>query len=92
MGYFSFEKNNKVDKFAFIWVERDLRYFISNTSPLKPGLPYTRDRLRKVDYSPNEDPVCVEFEINQPRLAEIYYSRNSNIDESNHTRQDDFQL
>ena len=81
-----------MDKFAFIWVERDRRYFISNTSPLKPGLSYTRDRLRKVDYGPNADPVCVEFEINQPRVAERYYSINPKIDESNCTRQDYFQL
>ena len=42
--------------------------------------------------SPNADPVCVEFEINQPRVAERYYSSNSKIDDSNRTRQDDFQL
>ena len=42
--------------------------------------------------SPNADPVCVEYDINQPRLAEIDYPRNSNIDERNRTRQDDFQL
>ena len=41
---------------------------------------------------PNADPVCVEFDINQPRVAERYYSRNSKIDYSNRMRQDDFQL
>ena len=55
-------------------------------------MPYSRDRLRQVDDSPNADPVRVDFEINQPRVVEIYYSRNPKIDESNRTRQDDFQL
>ena len=59
---------------------------------MKPGLPYARDRLRQVDDSPNVDPVCVEFDINQKRVAERYYSIHTNIDESNSTRQDDFQL
>ena len=45
-----------------------------------------------MDDSPNADPVCVEFEINEPRVAERYYPSNSNIHESNRTRQNDFQL
>ena len=53
---------------------------------------YARYRLRQVDDIPNADPVHVEFEINQPKLAERYYSRNLKIDESNSTRQDYFQL
>ena len=81
-----------MDKFSFVWIDRDRRYFISNTSSLKPGPPYARDRLRQVDGSLNADPVRVEFEINQSRVDEIYYSRNLNIDESNRMRQDDFQL
>ena len=60
-------------------------HLISNTSSLKPGLPYTRDTLRQVDNSTNTDPFCVEFEINHPRVAERYYSRNLNIDDSNST-------
>ena len=63
-----------MDKFAFIWVDRDLKYFIYNTSSLKPGMPYARNRFRKLYDSPNADPVRVEFEINQPRFAERYYS------------------
>ena len=91
-GYFALDKENKLDKFAFVWVDRYWRYFIFNTSSLKPGMPYARDRLRQLDDSPNADPVRVEFDINQPRVAERYYSSNSKIDESKRTRQDDFQL
>ena len=68
------------------------RYFISNSSSLKPGITYARDRLIQVNDIPNAYPVRVEFEINQPKVAGRYYSRNPNIDESNHTRQDYLQL
>ena len=55
-------------------------------------MPYARDRIRQLNDSTNADPVRVEFDINQPRLAERYYSRNSNIDEIKRTRQYDIQL
>ena len=90
--YFNLDKDKNLDKFAFVWVDRDRRYFIYNTPSLKPGMPHARDRLRQVDDSPNAYPFFVYFEINKPRVDEIYYSRNLNIDESNRTRQDDFQL
>ena len=77
-----------MDKSSFVWVDRDRRYFISNTSSLKPGMSYARDRLRQVDDITNADPVRVDFEINQPRVTKRYYSRNSNIDERNRTRED----
>ena len=63
-GYFDLDNANKLDKFVLIWVDRERRYFTSNTSSLRPDLPYTRDRIIQVDDSPNADPVCVEFEIN----------------------------
>ena len=45
-----------------------------------------------MDGSPNAGPAHVDFEINQPRVDERYYSINSKIDESNRTSQDDLQL
>ena len=91
-GYFTLDNEKEFDKFALIWVDRYRSYFISNISSLKPGMLYAKERLGQLDGSPNKDPVCVEFEINQPMVAERYYSINSNICESNCTRQDDFQL
>ena len=55
-------------------------------------MPYAMYKIRYLDDSPNADTVRVEFETNQPRVAEIYYSINLKIDEINRTRQDDFQL
>ena len=91
-GYFGIDNEKKLNCFAFVWVDRDQRYFISNTPPYKNGLPYAWDRFRQVDDSRNENPVCVEFDINQPWVAKIYYSINPKIDESYRTRQDYFQL
>ena len=91
-GYFALGNEKKLEKFALVWVDRYQRYFISNTSFLKPGMSYARDRLRQVDDSTNVDPVCVEFEINQSRVYDRYYSRNSNNNERNRTRRDCFQL
>ena len=91
-GYFSLDDNTKLDKFAFVWVDRDWGYFIYNTPSLKHGVPYAMDRLIHVNDSPNADQVCVEFEFNQPRVDERYYPSNPNIDESNQTRQDYSQL
>ena len=89
-GYFALDKENKLDKFAFVWVDRYWRYFIFNTSSLKPGMPYSRYRLRNVDTSHDTYLVRVQFEINDPRVTEICYSKNSKIEGSNRTRQDDF--
>ena len=85
-GYFDLDNEKKLNKFAFVWVDRDRRYFISDTSYLKPVMTYAGDNLIKVDNSPNVDPVRVDFDINQKMVSERYYSINSKIDESNHTR------
>ena len=45
-----------------------------------------------MDDSPNAYTVCVKFDINKPRIAERYYSRNLNTDESNCMRKYDLQL
>ena len=86
-GYFALDNENIFDKFGFFWIDRDRRYLVFNTSYLKPGIPYAREGLIQLDDSPNKYPVRVEFEINQPRVAERYYSINSKIDERNCTRQ-----
>ena len=91
-GYFALDNEKKSENFALVWFDRDQRYFISNTSYLKPGMPYARDKLRQVDDSTNVDSVHVEFDINQPRVARRYYFRNPKIDESNRMRKNDFQL
>ena len=91
-GYFALDNEKKLDKSTLVWVDKDQIYFISNTSSLRPGMPYERDKLIRFDDSPHAYTVRVEFGINQPRVSEIYYSVNQKIYESNRTIQDDLQL
>ena len=73
---------------AFVWVDRERRYFISNCCSLSPGEPYTRTRWRQVeDVTTNIDPERLEITIPQPKCAEEYYSSCAMIDRHNRSRQ-----
>ena len=80
------------DLLAFGWVDRDRRYFISNTSNLRPGQTIDRRRLRQVDKSPNAPPEHVDLRIEQPNCSAIYYDNCGMIDRHNRLRQDDLQI
>ena len=75
---------------AFVWVDRERRYFISSCSNIAPGLPYIRNRWRQID--PDDDAVNVNLEIDQPAAAEIYYSVCAKIDQHNRDRQSTLNL
>ena len=91
-GVVSKNPNGRPIYAAFVWMDRDRRYFISSRSSLHEGAPYSRNRLRQVDQTPNAPPVHVDLNIPQPKAAEIYYSTCARIDQHNRTRQDDFEL
>jgi Transposase IS4 len=77
---------------AFVWVDRDRRYFISTASSLEDGTPILCRRWTQVDRTPNADPQLIERDIPQPRAAETYYQGCGRIDQHNQTRQDTLQL
>lgn len=59
---------------AFVWVDRERRYFISNCSSIAPGSPYTRTRWRQVeDLSTQIEADRIEFTIAQPKCAQEYH-------------------
>ena len=69
---------------AFFWMDRDRCYFISTTSSLENGVPYTRERWRQVDVTTSDvPPERVKLTIPQPKAAEIYYSTCASIDHHN---------
>jgi hypothetical protein len=72
---------------AFIWVDRDRRYFIASASSLEVGLPHVRDRWRQVDMTPNADAERVVVTVRQPKACEKYYSACGKIDGHNRHRQ-----
>jgi hypothetical protein len=77
---------------AFVWVDRDRCYFISTTSLLEAGRPYSRFRWRQLGQDPNAEPENVEVEVPQPLASEIYYDVCAVIDQHNRHRQDTLNL
>jgi hypothetical protein len=55
---------------AFVWMDRDRRYFIASLSSLRKGTGYVRDRWRQVDTSPDADAERVELTVDQPEACQ----------------------
>jgi len=72
---------------AFVWADRDRRYFISTCSNIQPGVDINRSRWKQVDKAPNAVPNKVNLNVEQPKACEIYYSACSMIDRHNRCRQ-----
>ena len=72
---------------AWVWCDRDRRYFVSSCSSLTPGTMIRRKRWRQVDKTPNADPELTDIEIPQPEATEIYYKGCQRIDQHNRIRQ-----
>ena len=86
-------RNAKTSMYTFVWVYRNISYSITNTSSLSHGTPYTRVRKRQVlPIESQETPVRVEFAINQPKAAEMYYNTCGKIDHHNRWRHDTLRL
>jgi hypothetical protein len=73
---------------AFVWMDRERRYFIASAGSLAEGRPYVRHRWRQVtSVEQDEDPEYVELVVPQPRAAELYYNTCPKIDQHNRDRQ-----
>ena len=68
---------------AFVWMDRERRYFISTAGMLEAGTPYTRCHWQQVDPTPDAPPQRVELTIQRPKIAETYYSTCAAIDRHN---------
>ncbi len=77
---------------AFVWMDRERRYFIATAGSLAEGTPYSRCRWRQVNQQPNAPPEKVTLSIQQPQIAETYYSTCATIDRRNRYRQDDLRI
>ncbi len=77
---------------AFVWMDRERRYFIATAGNLAEGTPYTRCRWRQVNRAPNAASERVIMTIKQPQIAEVYYDTCGAIDRHNRYRQDDLQM
>jgi hypothetical protein len=90
-GLIACNENGEAIMLAFVWVDRERRYFISSCSSLAEGRPYIRQRWRQIAEG-EEDPERVELVVPQPKCAEVYYSTCSAIDKNNRHRQDTLKL
>ena len=78
---------------AFVWCDRERRYFISTADGIALGQSYQRKRMRQVQpVESNLPPEVVDLEVVQPKGAEVYYSTCAAIDQHNRWHQDDLQL
>ena len=77
---------------AYVWVDRERRYFIASCSSLAPADAIQHKRWRQHDKSPNAPPEWMDIVIEQPEATAIYYKDASVIDHHNHHRQSSLML
>ena len=83
------EETGKPNLLAFVWCDRDRRYFISSCSNMRSAPPILRTRLRQTTpVASNMDPVKVQLEVPLPNAANLYYNSCGRIDQHNRLRQD----
>jgi hypothetical protein len=74
---------------AFVFLDRDRRYFIATAKSLAEGTAITRHRWRQVLHvESNEEPERLLIEIPQPEADEVYYSCCARVDQYNRDRCD----
>jgi hypothetical protein len=74
---------------AFVFVNRDRRYFIATAKSLATGAAISRYRWRQVLHiDSNKEPERQGIEIPQPEAAEVYYSCCARVDQHNRDRCD----
>jgi hypothetical protein len=91
-GVLSKDDNDNFAYLAFVWLDRDRRYFIATTSSLQEGQPQIRDRWRQLVNDLTTPPEKVEIVVTQPVASEIYYDCCAKIDNHNRDRQATLQM
>ncbi len=78
---------------AFLWMDRERRYFIATAGSLSEGIPCcTRCRWRQVSQDPNAPPERAAITIKQPQIATIYYATCGAINRHNRYCLDDLRI
>jgi hypothetical protein len=67
---------------AFVWVDRERRYFTTTASSLEPGTIIERSRWHQLD-SPEGCAARTTIFTDQPKCVELYYSACAMIDRLN---------
>ena len=77
---------------AFVWMDRNRRYFIFTGGLMEKWRMYTRTQLMQEDPDLNADTNIVELTIPHPIKAELYYSACGKIDRHNRCRQESLDI
>jgi hypothetical protein len=87
-GVVAKDPDGNVNMLAFVWMDRDRRYFIASASSLAEGAPNVRNRWRQLeDDDKDADPTRVTLTVPQPRASEVYYNVCAKVDHHNRSRQ-----
>ena len=81
------ETTDNPEYLAFVWRDRDRRYFIASGSSMADGTPVSRKRWRQIEKDRVTPPEKVTITIPQPQAAEVYYKVCGKIDNHNRDRQ-----
>lgn len=81
------DADNNINMMAFVWLDRERRYFVCSAGSLAEGEPYIRHRWRQVSQEKDAPPERVQLTVPQPRAAELYYKVCAKIDQHNRDRQ-----
>jgi len=87
-GFYNVDEATGCRLLAFVWCDRDRRYFITTCLNVQDGTPIDCPRRKQLDRTPNDDPTKVNVCVSQPRACEIHYSACAGIDRHNRARQD----
>ena len=91
-GVVNYGEDGRAKLLAFVWMDRNRRYFIASASSLAEGTAYVRKRWRQVNEELDADPERVELRIEQPKASQLYYDTCASIDQHNRHRQDTLKL
>jgi Transposase IS4 len=86
-GLIYVDEDNNPSLCAFVWVDRERRYFIASGSSMTDGAPYIRRRWQQLVEDHTTDPESIELTIPQPLASEIFYSSCRKVDQHNQNRQ-----
>lgn len=74
---------------AWVWLDRNRRFFITSAHGLEEGEVIFRERWRQLDPDPNAPAERVAIHVAQPASIASYYNGAGVIDYSNRVRQDE---
>ena len=81
------DENGHQELLAFVWRDRERRYFIASGSSMDEGTPISRERWRQTTKDKTTPPEKQNIIIPQPKATEIYYDVCGKIDQHNRDRQ-----